>query len=176
MFHLPTPRLAATTGLVCGLLLIGGCASDGTAGNPLMGLSTALKSPTEAGFFALVRQNCADHSIGGTPLDTLLDTDTQVRDLTAQLYRGDLSNDEYVNQLSQAFPSDDANIPAAGCVMNQLDVCLSSHCRPILDQAKAAVAETQAEAVARVPETDRAAVEAMTQKADTASPKGTIQK
>lgn len=172
----PTAAMAVLVGTLVpiGGVLIGGCAGDGTSSNPLQGALQGIRNPfqgpTEADFFALAREQCSGYSVGGQSLGTLLDGD--LHDLTAKLYRGELSNDEYVNMLMQQHPSDDANIPAAGCVINQVTACLSGRCQPAasaapeLKQAEAEVAAVQTEAASQLPASDRGAVDEMTGSAD----------
>jgi hypothetical protein len=126
----PAPIL----GFICALALAG-CATDGGDG-PLSGMTASLsnsvgnplKRPSQQGFEELIRRNCADYTIGGQSVGTLLAGDEQFRTLTARLYRGDVSNDEYINQVVHLHPSDDANIPATGCIIDQLQSCLSGNC------------------------------------------------
>jgi hypothetical protein len=174
MLHLkPVQHPAvAIAGLVSVLMLIGGCASDGASSNPLEGLKNPFQRTTDSDFFALVRDRCSAYSVGGQSLGTRLDGDSELRDLSAKLYRGDLSNDEFVNRLMQLYPADDANIPAAGCVVNQVNACLSRRCEPRtgqapeLQQAEATIEAEQAKAASRVPAADRRAVEQMIDNAD----------
>jgi len=174
--HRHTAAVACITGA---LLLGGGCASD-SGGNPFEGMKSPLaerignpfKGPSEAGFFALVRKNCASYSIGDQGLAGLNETAGSVGTLTAKLYRGDISNDEYINLLLQEFPAEDANIPATGCVINQLDTCLSTDCQlarkpsPEMREADAMVSMDQQQAVEETPMADRAEVETMVDQAD----------
>ena len=179
----PALRHAAAAGFIAGtLLLAGGCASD-SGGKPFAGMKNPLangiqnpfKGPSEAGFFALVHKNCASYSIGGQGLGTIKATDSSIGALTAKLYRGDVSNDEYINLLLQEYPAEDANVPATGCVINQLDTCLSTNCQltpsqsPELEQAAAAVAADQQQATEQVPVAERNAVDKMIDQADEAA-------
>ena len=179
----PALRHATAAGCIAGtLLLAGGCASD-SGGKPFAGMKNPLangiqnpfKGPSEAGFFALVHKNCAYYSIGGQGLGTIKATDSCIGALTAKLYRGDVSNDEYINLLLQEYPAEDANVPATGCVINQLDTCLSTNCQltpsqsPELEQAAAAVAADQQEATEQVPVAERNAVDKMIDQADEAA-------
>ncbi|MGB5835216.1 MAG: hypothetical protein WBG92_24965 [Thiohalocapsa sp.] len=174
-----TRRILFAAGIASALSLAGGCTSD-TGGKPFAGMQNPLegsirnpfKRPTEPGFFALVRKNCASYSIGGQGLGALQETDSQIGTLTSKLYRGDISNDEYINLLLQQYPAEDANVPATGCVINQLDTCLSTDCQltpsksPELEQAEAAVAAEQQEAIDSVPVADRGRVDMMIDEAD----------
>lgn len=184
MFDLsPALRHFSMAGCIAGaLLLTGGCASDsggassGGLKNPMKeGFPNPFKGPSEAGFFALVRKNCASYSIGGQNLGTIKESDSGIGALTAKLYRGDISNDEYINLLLQDYPNEDANVPATGCVINQLDTCLSTNCQltprqsPELQQAEATVAADQRQAAEQVPMAERDAVDEMIDQADEAA-------
>lgn len=164
------------------LLLAGGCATD-NGGDPFEGINNPLaggipnpfQGPSESGFFALIRKNCSSYTIGSESLATLREADTGIGALTAKLYRGDLSNDEYIDLLLQQYPAANANVPATGCVINQLDTCLSTDCRLTpkrsaeLKRAEEMVAEDQQRAVDQVAEVDRAQVETMIDQADEAA-------
>jgi hypothetical protein len=179
----PALRHAIAAGCIASaLLLAGGCASD-SGGQPFSGMKNPLadgiqnpfKRPSEAGFFALVHKNCASYSIGGQGLGAIRPTDSSIGSLTAKLYRGDVSNDEYINLLLQQYPAEDANVPATGCVINQLDTCLSTNCQlmpdqsPELQQAEATVAADQQQAAEQVPVAERNAVDEMIDQADEAA-------
>ncbi|HCS89399.1 MAG: hypothetical protein N838_21675 [Thiohalocapsa sp. PB-PSB1] len=175
------PRLAIAPACITGaLLLICGCASD-SGGDPFEGMENPFKGgiqnpfkrPSEDGFFALIRNNCASYSIGGQNLGSLRQTDGSIGTLTVKLYKGDLSNDEYLNLLLQEYPAEDANVPATGCVVNQLDTCLSTDCQltpnssPEMERADAMVAEKQWQAEEQeVPMADRGEVEQLMDQAD----------
>ncbi|MGB5737119.1 MAG: hypothetical protein WBM40_22045 [Thiohalocapsa sp.] len=179
----PALRHAAAAGCIAGaLLLVGGCASD-SGGKPFSGMKNPLeggfgnpfKRPTEAGFFALVRKNCAPYSIGGQGLGTLQPSDGGIGATTAKLDRGDVSNDEYINLLLQEHPAEDANVPATGCVINQLDTCLSTNCElttsqsPEMQKADAMITADQQQAAEQVPVAERDAVDTMIDQADEAN-------
>lgn len=144
------PALAAGC---LGMILLAGCAGNGSDGS-FSGIAAAFSSsvgnplnrPSQQGFEALIRHNCADQTIGGRPVSSLIAEDEPFRTLTSQLYRGDISNDEYINQVLRLHPADDANIPATGCIIDQLQSCLSGNC----DVESAASAEA---ALTRQPET-----------------------
>jgi hypothetical protein len=153
-------------------MLIAGCAFDGASSNPLQGVKNPFRGAADSDFFALVREHCSAYTVGDQSLGTRLAGDGELRALTEKLYRGDLSNDEYVNMLLQQYPADDANIPATGCVINQMTACLSSRCQPNpgetseLTQADATIAAEQVEAASTVPAADRDAVDSMIDRAD----------
>ena len=70
-------------------------------------------------------------------------------------------------------------MPATGCVINQLDTCLSTNCQltpsqsPALEEAAAAVAADQQQAAEQVPVAERDAVDKMIDQADEAAPGAT---
>ena len=138
--------------------LLAGCASGGVK-NPFAG-------PTEARFTTLVKQNCGAQQVGGQSVSSLLASDSTFRQLTTRLYKGRISNDEFVNLLMQQYPSDDANIPATGCVVDQLARCFSSKCEPGPVQSPDAIAAgamvaERDQTIDELPPADRAAVETM---------------
>jgi hypothetical protein len=146
--------------------LLGGCAAD----NPMRGafsdsFGQLFGGPSEAGFISLVDKNCGAKTIGGQSIATLLEADTSFRQLTSRLYRGDISKDTFTDMLLQEFPAADANIPATGCVANQLDACFNTRCdgRPAAP-GNAIAAEQMASARElesnELPPADREAVEA----------------
>lgn len=164
----PVGRNAAAMAPIALLLLgglLGGCASGGA------GVKNPLRGPSQARFMTLVKQNCGGELVGGQPISSLLASDTTFRQLTARLYRGDISNDELVNLLLQQYPADDANIPATGCVVDQLSRCLSGNCdaRPVESPdeiaAQAMVAERDA-GIEELRPADRTAVETMIDNVD----------
>ncbi len=145
--------------------LLGGCASGGA------GVKNPLRGPSETRFMTLVKQNCGSELVGGQTISSLLASDTTLRQLTTRLYKGGISNDEFVNLLLQQYPADDANIPATGCVVDQLSRCLSGNCdsRPAESPdeiaAQAMVAERD-EGIEELRPADREAVETMIDNVD----------
>lgn len=134
--RLPQPgqpvRYAALPGLllVVGLAgAIGGCATDGGIDwrQPFAG-GLPWHGPNEADFLALVREHCAGQTIGGETLGRRLDSDPVFQQQTNALFAGDLSNDEYLNAVLVVHPAADANVPAVGCVVTQLQRCLGGRC------------------------------------------------
>lgn len=83
---------------------------------------------SQSGFFALTQANCSDLSVGERRLGDLLANDQLFQDLTTRLFQGDLSGDEYLNQLLALHPANDANVPATGCVIDQLQACQLGPC------------------------------------------------
>jgi len=97
--------------------------------NPFAGiLKNPFHGPTEAGFLDLAGHYCSDFSIGNQSVGGLLAGDQAFRTLTTKLYSGDISNDEYINQVQELHPADDANIPATGCIIDQLQNCYNGPC------------------------------------------------
>jgi hypothetical protein len=90
-----------------------------------------LQHPTRSGFLSLVRHHCSGFGIGDSTVGNLLSTDPAFQRLTVQLYRGDISNDEYINRVLEMHPAADANVPGTGCVVNQLQHCLSGRCEVV---------------------------------------------
>ncbi len=181
MSHAPTarqriqhaPPLAASLALVG--LLLGGCASDNPMQDALReSLGSRFGGPSEQGFQSLVREHCGEQLVGGQRVATLLDRDTTFRQLTARLYSGDISNDGFTNQLLQEYPAPDANIPVTGCVVNQLNACLTSRCdgRPAPsadDIASREIDATREQNLQEFSATDLDAIDAMAGDASTLS-------
>jgi hypothetical protein len=165
------PAPAAAVALLA-LALLGGCAAD----NPMRGalrdsVGPLFGGPSEAGFVALVDQNCGEKLVGGETVATLMERDTTFRQLTSRLYTGDISKDGFTNQLLQEYPAADANIPATGCIARALDTCLSTRCdgRPAASPDDIAAEQMVAEqdlGLEEVPAADRDAVDAMIEAAD----------
>jgi hypothetical protein len=117
----------AITSTALVLSLLGGCSTDNPMHHALRN-SLSFGGPTEAGFNKMVERGCGQEYVGGQSVATLMTSDTSFRQLTARLYRGDISTDAFTNQLLQEYPAADANIPATGCIAKQLNTCLSSSC------------------------------------------------
>lgn len=81
---------------------------------------------SEAEFFARVREGCAAKPVGEHTVGGLLAENDTFRRMTGQLYRGELSNDLYLEQVRAAYPAPDANLPAVGCIIAQLHAGLGS--------------------------------------------------
>lgn len=121
--------LPAAVGVCAVMLFTGGCAKDAKVSDPFKGvLTNPFAGPSEAGFMALVRANCSQYHIGQQSLGALLKGNTEFQALTEALYRGNISNDEYIDRVLSRHQAPDANILGTGCVINQLDECLSSSC------------------------------------------------
>ncbi|TVQ87568.1 MAG: hypothetical protein EA400_10960 [Chromatiaceae bacterium] len=143
-----TPRVGPRTGRAAAaltgslglslvtVLLTTGCGMTADWTRPLAG------RPTEAGFLALVQAHCSDFSVGEHRLGDLLANDQLFQDLTARLFQGDLSGDEYLNQILALHPAADANVPATGCVLDQLQTCQLGPCE--VTEPSAPVAATVA--------------------------------
>lgn len=141
-------RRAAVPAAALLVLLLAGCATD----NPMRGalrdsIGNPFGGPTEQGFQSLVRKNCGDRMVGGQSIAELMDSDTTFRQLTGRLYRGDLSNDTFMKLVLDEHPAADANIPATGCVVRQLDVCFNSRCDGSAAESPDAVATQNVDAM-----------------------------
>jgi hypothetical protein len=152
-------------------------AGDSGFVDPVRALSSAFEPHSEAAFVELVDANCSDLSVGDRTVGSLMATESGFRELTLRLYRGEISNDEYSNQVLLAHPSPDGNVPATGCVVDQLARCLSGHCTvetPAELQAEEDAAEADADPVTIDPTTlppeDRAEVERLIERAQPDAP------
>lgn len=110
-------------------LSLAGCGSEPRMSEPLAQLGNPFNRPSEAGFRAMAVANCGAKSVGQTTVAELLDGDTVFNELTGALYRGDISNDEFLNQVLLVHPAADANVPATGCIIDQLARCLAEDCK-----------------------------------------------
>lgn len=128
----PGSLLAVAGALACTAALVGCAGDDGYRGvrTSLSGsIGHPFDGPTEKGFVAMVMHSCAALPVGDATVGALLDTDERFQALTTELYHGDISNDEYINRILLLHPAPDANIPATGCIINQLQTCLASPCK-----------------------------------------------
>jgi hypothetical protein len=175
----PAPRPAALPALVIAIAVLAGCGGTPStdqqryvgAENPYSGmLQNPFKRPTEAGFLSLVRHHCAGLGIGGSSVGALLASDASFKTLTSKLYRGDISNDEYINQVLAMHPADDANVPATGCIIDQLQDCLAGRCEVTASAGPATPRDpAQLEPTidqTPVPAAEREQVDAMIEEAD----------
>jgi hypothetical protein len=159
---------AATAGAaLLALTVLAGCAADNPMQGALRGsIANPFGGPSEDGFRALVRKHCGSELVGGQSVASLMDSDTTFRQLTGRLYRGDISNDGFMNQVLQEHPAADANIPATGCVVNQLDTCFNTRCDGRAAQSADTVARQEIDATRdasldELPAADAGAVDAM---------------
>jgi hypothetical protein len=161
---------------VISALMISGCATNGSVTDPLAALGNPFQRPTEAGFRAMAQASCASMTIGDTTVGALLGKDPSFDTMVTALYDGDISNDEFMNQLLLQHPSPDANIPAAGCIMDELERCFAETCKVMtpaerakMDTANAAGAEEIETSVTidpgEIPAEDQAQVEQMIEQA-----------
>jgi hypothetical protein len=165
-------RAGAAAPLLLALAAGIGCTSD----NPMQGalrdsVGRPFGGPTLRGFQRLIESNCGQERVGGQSVASLMTSDTTFRQLTARLYRGDISKDAFTNMLLQEYPAADANIPATGCVADQLDICFNTRCDGTRAEPADAIAAdevmaTRDEALQQVPPADRDAVDAMIDEAD----------
>lgn len=135
------PLLAAAV-----LIVLNGCATDGRITDPSVYLGNPFQRPSETGFRALVQADCGQMSIGDTTVNALLGKNTAFDSWITALYDGDISNDEFMNQVLLQYPAPDANVPATGCIMDQLAQCFAETCKvqTAAEREKMAQAETQA--------------------------------
>lgn len=84
--------------------------------------------PSEAGFLSLVQRYCGPLAVGDATIAERLRTDPAFRQLTTDLYHGNLSNDRYMRHLLSRYPAADANVDATGCVVNQMQKCYTKRC------------------------------------------------
>lgn len=119
-------RLLLPTALIAALA---GCTTDGQVTDPLAALGNPFQRPTEAGFRAMIEHNCAQLTIGDTTVDALLGKNNQFDQWITALYEGDISNDEFMNQVLLQYPAPDANVPATGCIMDELERCFAETCQ-----------------------------------------------
>lgn len=122
---------------LCALVLSGCSTGGGVAGLFDASPGARFSGSSEKGFFARVGHFCGDFQVGDQPLGERLANDSPFRELTLRLYRGEVSNDEYVTQLLSLDPAPDGNVPAAGCVVEQFNACTSGHCSLRAAKAKA---------------------------------------
>lgn len=113
-------------------LVLVGCASGTNELNSLFGAGPGARfsGSSEKAFFAGVEKRCSAFSVGDQRLGDLIDKDDAFRALTQALYRGEMSNDEYVQRLLALHPAADGNVPATGCVIQQFNDCVSGDCDP----------------------------------------------
>ncbi|WP_040855523.1 hypothetical protein [Thiorhodovibrio frisius] len=105
--------------LSLGTLMLTGCATE--PGARFSGVS-------EQKVLARIQHYCAGYSVGDYSLGTLLQKNDAFRALTLTLYRGEMSNDEYVDKVFSSYPAADGNVPATGCVIAQFNQCLAGDC------------------------------------------------
>jgi len=132
----PTRLLFGLAAMSCGFIVLAGCSGNPRTEHPFENLSNpfagvlenAFHRPSESGFLRLAEHYCASFSVGDTTVGALLTDDTPFRALSVDLYGGEISNGEYINRVVDLHPADNANIPATGCVIDQLQNCFSGRC------------------------------------------------
>jgi hypothetical protein len=132
-------------GLVLSSLLAlaaAGCTTDSKISDPLTQLGNPFDRPSEAGFRAMAKANCGSMSVGDSTVGELMRDDDAFNRLVSSLYSGDTSNDEFMNQVLLEHPAPDANVPATGCVINQLAKCFAETCKVQPTAARAAAERT----------------------------------
>lgn len=178
----PLHRRASRPLAVVIAALIGGCATEGRVTDPLTAFGNPFQRPTEAGFRAMAQASCGPMTIGDTTVGALLGKDPAFDTMVTALYDGDISNDEFMNQVLLQHPAPDANIPAAGCIMDELERCFAETCKVMtaaerekMDKANAAAAKEITTSVtidpAEIPAEDAAQVEQMIEQATEDGPK-----
>jgi hypothetical protein len=90
--------------------------------------TTPFARPTETGYLDLVRTYCGRLAVGDASVAALLDTDRRFLAATKGLYHGELTNDEFIREVLERHPAQDANADAIGCIVNQLQKCYSERC------------------------------------------------
>lgn len=126
------PRFRLVTGSLAVAFLLGaiGCSSDDIRmTDPIRNAGNLFKHPTESGFRAMSRASCGTMSVGDSTVSALMAGDEAFNAMLGALYRGDISNDEFMNQVLEAHPAADANVPATGCIMDQLAQCFAEECK-----------------------------------------------
>lgn len=122
-----------------------GCSTDTSMTNPVLNAGNLFKHPTESGFRAMARASCGTMSIGDSTVSGLMAGDEGFNAMVSALYQGDISNDEFMNQVLEAHPADDANVPATGCIMDQLAECFAEACEVQTPSEQAAMASKNTE-------------------------------
>lgn len=108
---------------------LGGCATGGKVTDPSVYLGNPFHRPTESGFRDMARAGCGSMSLGDSTVDAQLGEHSAFDTLISALYQGDISNDEFMNQVLLQYPAADANIHATGCIMDQLAQCFAETCK-----------------------------------------------
>lgn len=127
----PMPVLSmGLSSFLMAILLLGGCA---TGQGPYLfdaGPGARFSGVSEQEALTRARRFCADYSVGEKRLGNLLATDDAFRALTLSFYRGEMSNDEYIDRVLSLHPAADGNVPATGCVIANFNDCLAGNCGP----------------------------------------------
>lgn len=163
-------------------LTLGGCATEERITDPSVYLGNPFHRPTESGFRDMARAGCGTMSLGDSTVDALLGANQAFDTLVSALYNGDISNDEFMNQVLLQHPAADANIHATGCIMDQLAQCFAETCKAeaavkpqTRDAKNAEDAETIASAImidpSELPAEDRPQVDAMAEPSKEDGPK-----
>lgn len=146
----PAPRIGQGSrrgGLLCAAALtalgIAGCATDGQMGGPFASLMTQRGHPTESGFRTMIEASCGEKSVGDSTVAALMRSDSSFNELIASLYSGDISNDEFLNQVLLEHPATDANVPATGCIIDELAQCFAYACKPQTPEQRAEAEKKQ---------------------------------
>jgi hypothetical protein len=130
--------------------VLSGCAGDGQVTDPLASLGNPFQRPTESGFRSMVQANCSQKSVGNTTVSALLGQNSAFDGSITALYNGDISNDEFMNQVLLQYPAPDANVPATGCIMNQLEQCFAETCKVQTASERQKTARANAEEIEEI--------------------------
>jgi len=129
------------------LIVLNGCTTDGQITDPSVYLGNPFQRPSETGFRALAQANCGQMSIGDTTVNALLGKNSSFDGWITALYDGDISNDEFMNQVLLQYPAADANVPATGCIMDQLAECFAETCQVETAAEREKMAQADAKAL-----------------------------
>jgi len=175
------PFARLVIGSLIALALVG-CATESRVSDPLTHLGNPFDRPSESGFRAMATASCGSMGIGDRTVGELMRDDASFNRLVSSLYAGDISNDEFMNQVLLEHPAPDANVPATGCIINQLARCFAEECkvqsaaeraasqRARGDEAMTPAADPEIDPV-ELPSQDQAKVDAMIDGAEDADPK-----
>jgi hypothetical protein len=170
--HRSTQRRVGLLLAVVGLG-IAGCGNEPRISDPLTSLGNPFSRPSEPAFRAMIKASCGTKRVGDTTVTALLnDSDGPFNTLVSSLYSGDISNDEFMNQVLLEHPANDANVPATGCIIDQLAQCFADECKVQTPAERSATEEAdqiEAEAISdevtidpvELPSENRAEVEQM---------------
>ncbi|MBK5929536.1 hypothetical protein [Halochromatium salexigens] len=142
--------MAPVAFLVVLIVTLGGCATEGKVTDPSVYIGNPFHRPTESGFRDMARAGCGSMSIGDSTVGALLGKNQAFDGLISALYQGDISNDEFMNQVLLQHPAADANIHATGCIMDQLAQCFAETCKAeaaVERQSEEAENDTEAEKI-----------------------------
>ncbi|WPL19143.1 hypothetical protein Thiowin_04249 [Thiorhodovibrio winogradskyi] len=120
-------RMISAAAVFLSLMLIGCASGDG----PYLfdaGPGARFSGVSEQKALARIQHFCGNDSVGDQRLGTLLESNQAFRALTREFYRGEISNDEYIDRVFRLHPAADGNVPAIGCVIAEFNNCLAGDC------------------------------------------------